>query len=223
MAKHGQKTTARAGDRPRVSVAGTGRVRRAADTAQATFVVEATRDTAAEARSVAATAAQAVLDALAGAGVAGGDVQTAGIDVSPNWEHQDSGPVRRGFTVSNRIAATVRDLDQVGTVLDAALVSGATGLDGVTFECAEMGPAETEARRLAVEDARARAATIAAAAGMTLGSLVGIAEGGAPIPFPRQEMRMAAMAGDSFALTPVLPGAVEVMVSVTAEWELVGG
>lgn len=212
-----------AADRPRVSVTGTGCVRRAADIAQATLVVDATRDSAAEARSVAATAAQGVLDALARVGIAVGDVRTAGIDVSPNWEHEDNRPVRRGFTVTNRIAATIRDLEQVGTVLDAALESGATGLDGVTFQLAETGPAETEARRLAVDDARARANTIAAAAGMTLGTLVGIAEGGAPVPLAHREMRMAAMAADSYAPTPVLPGSIEVTVSVTAEWELATG
>lgn len=210
-------------DGPTVVVTGTGRVRRAADIAQATFVVEGVRDTAAEARSVAASAAASVLAALGAVGIGGDDVRTAGIDVTPNWEHEGNRPVRKGFTVSNRIAATIRDLEQVGTALDAALESGATGLDGVTFELAEAGPAETEARRLAVEDARARASTIAAAAGMTLGSLVGIAEGGPPVPFPRREMRMAAMAADTFATTPVLPGSIEVAVSVTAEWELSAG
>jgi hypothetical protein len=220
---HGATTTAPRADRPTVTVSGTGRVRRAADIAQATFVVEGIRDTAAEARSVAARAAADVLAALAAVGIEGDDVRTAGIDVTPNWEHEGNQPVRRGFTVSNRVAATIRDLELVGTALDAALESGATGLDDVTFQLAEAGPAETEARRLAVEDARDRASTIAAAAGMTLGHLLGIAEGGAPVPFPRREMRMAALATDAFAPTPVLPGTIEVAVSVTAEWELVAG
>lgn len=223
MAKRGSTTSAPAVDRPRVSVTGTGRVRRAADIAQATFVVEGIRDTAAEARSVAASSAADVLAALAAVGIRAEDVRTAGIDVAPNWEHEGNRPVRKGFTVTNRIAATIRDLEQVGTALDAALESGATGLDGVTFQLAETGPAETEARRLAVEDARARASTIAAAAGMTLGPLVGIAEGDAAVPRPRREMRMAAMAADSYAPTPVLPGSIEVAVSVTADWELSAG
>jgi uncharacterized protein YggE len=222
MARRGSKQATRP-DRPTVSVTGTGRVQRPADTAQATFVVEGIRSTAAEARSVAAAAAQDMLAALAGAGLAGDEVRTAGIDVSPNWEHEDNRPVRRGFTVTNRIAATIRDLEQVGTVLDAALGSGATGLAGVSFQLAETGAAETEARCLAVADARARAETIATAAGLTLGRLVGIVEGGALLPMPRREMRMAALAADSFSPTPVLPGSIEVTVSVSAEWELAPG
>jgi uncharacterized protein len=235
MAKHGSK---RGGDRaghgdgrdarggalgPRVATTGSGRAERAADLAQATFVVEGIRDTAAEARSVAAEAATAVFGALEGAGLDAADVRTAGIDVTPNWDHEDGHPVRRGFTVTNRIGATIRDLERVGTVLDAALGAGATGLDGVSFGLAEPGPAATEARRLAVEDARGRAETIAAAAGMRLGALVSLVEGSPGMPMPRPEMRMAAMAADSFAPTPVLPGSIEVAVSVAGEWELVPG
>lgn len=211
-------------DRPRVSVTGTGRVERAADIAMATFTVEGIRNTAAEARSLAAKAAADVLEALAGAEVAPADVSTAGIDVSPNWEHDGARPTRKGFTVTNRIAVVVRDLERVGTVLDAALEAGATGLDGVSFQLADSSADTAEARRRAVADARARAETIAAAAGYTLGALVGIAEGGAPVPMPRREMRMAAMAMDGgFNPTPVVPGSIEVSVSVSAEWELVAG
>ncbi|HEX5826409.1 MAG TPA: SIMPL domain-containing protein [Candidatus Limnocylindrales bacterium] len=213
-----------AAGRPRVSVVGLGRVERAADVAHATFVAEGTRDTAAEARAVAAGAAAAVIEALAQAGVSRGDTRTAGIDVSPNWDHEDGRPVRRGFTVTNRITTAIRDLEQVGTVLDAALEAGATGLDGVTFQLADPNADSAEARRLAVADARARAETIASAAGCSLGRLVGIAEAGAPVPLPRGPMRMAAMAEMAGAPpTPVLPGSVEVTVSVTAEWELLEG
>ncbi len=208
------------GERPTVSVVGVGRVERAADVAQATFVVEATRQTAADARAVVATAAQAVLDALSSAGVAAPDLRTAGIDVSPNWEHETGRPVRRGFTVVNRIAVVVRDLELVGRVLDAGLAAGATGLDGVRFQLGDEGPASSEARRLAVADARARATTIAEAADHRLGALVGITEGGSVAPVPRREMRMMAMAAASEAPTPVVPGRIEVVVSVTAAWEL---
>jgi uncharacterized protein len=208
---------------PRVTTTGTGRTERPADIAQATFVVEGIRETAAEARSVAASAATGVLGALEGAGLTAGDIRTAGIDVSPNWDHEDGRPVRRGFTVTSRIGATIRDLERVGSVLDAGLGAGATGLEGVAFLLAEPGPAATEARRLAVEDARGRAETIAAAAGMRLGSLRALVEGSPATPLPRLEMRMAAMAADSSVPTPVLPGSIEVLVTVVGEWELVEG
>ncbi|HKF85381.1 MAG TPA: SIMPL domain-containing protein [Candidatus Limnocylindrales bacterium] len=200
-------------------MAGTGRVERAADIAHATFVVEASRETAAEARGVAAEAVSAVLAALAQAGVAADDLRTAGLDVQPTWDHDGNRPVRTGFTVANRIAVAVRDLERVGTVVDAALRSGANGLDGLRFELADPVADMTEARRLAVFDARQRATTIAEAAGRSLGPLVAIAEGGAPVPLARREARLMSMAADA-PPTPVIPGSVEISVTVTAEWEL---
>jgi uncharacterized protein len=218
MPKHDQR---RRGAPPaaHVTVTGTGRVERPADIAHATFVVEASRETAAGARGVAAEAASAVLSALAEAGVASADLRTAGLDVQPTWEHDGNRPIRTGFTVTNRVAAVIRDLERVGTVLDAGLGSGANGLDGVRFELADPGPDTTEARRLAVLDARRRATTIAEAADASLGPLVAIAEDGAPVPLPRREAGLMAMAADA-SPTPVIPGSVGVSVTVTAEWEL---
>jgi uncharacterized protein YggE len=204
----------------RVIVAGRGVATRPADLARAVFVVEAGRPTAAEARAAGAALAQAVLAAVREAGVPAADVQTAGLDLAPSWDHDGSRMVRTGFTVTNRIAVVVRDLELVGRVLDAALDAGATGLDGVTFGLADPAEAEAEARRSAVADARRRAATIAEAAGHRLAALASIAEGSAPTPFPGRALKLAALEAADGPPTPVLPGLVEVTVTVTAEWGL---
>lgn len=203
-----------------VTVPGRGVVQAAADIAGATFVVDATRPTAADARAVAASVATAVIDALVGAGVARADLRTSGLDVQAAWDHEAGRSVRRGFTVTHRIAATVRDLEAVGRVVDAGLGAGATGLDGVEFRLEDADGATREARARAVRDARDRAETIAAAAGRTLGPLRSIVEGDrAGGPGPLREMKLlAATAGD--VETPVMPGQVEVSVGIVAEWTL---
>jgi uncharacterized protein YggE len=206
--------------RPTVTVAGTGRASRPADVAEATFVVEALRPSAAEARAAAAAVANAVLDAVRGAGVGAADLRTAALDLSPAWEHDGTRMVRTGFTVTNRIAGTVRDLDVVGRVLDAGLGAGATGLDGVRFRLADEAGAADEARRAAVADAQRRAATIADALGSRLGPLVSVSEGAPAGPGPLREAKLA-FAAAADVPTPVLPGTVDVAVTVTAEWQLV--
>jgi uncharacterized protein len=207
-------------DRAGVSVTGTGTAWRAADSAAATFVAEAARESAAAARSASAAVAEAVIDALRAAGVAGADLHTAGLDVAPGWEHDGSRMVRNGFTVTNRIAVTIRDLERVGEVIDAGLAAGATGLDGVAFHLADEAGASEEARRAAVADARRRATTIAEALGGRLGPLRGIGEGMPAGPSPRRGSRMMAMAAEAAPPTPVVPGRIEVTVTVTAEWDL---
>jgi uncharacterized protein len=205
----------------RITVTGTGRASRPAEIARTTFVVEATRPTAAEARGVAAGVAAEVITAIRAAGVPSADLSTAGLDVQPGWEQDGDRMVRTGFTVTNRIGVTVRDLEVLGRVLDAGLDAGATGLEGVSFDLADPAAASEEARRAAVADAKWRAETIASASGARLRRLVAIAEGGADVPSPFPKARMMAMAADA-APTPVMPGAIDVTVGVTAEWELLG-
>jgi uncharacterized protein YggE len=79
--------------------------------------------------------------------------------------------------------------------------------------------ASEEARRWAAADARHWAEIIADAAGGRLRPLRGISEGSPAGPAPYPGARMMAMAADA-APTPVMPGQVEVSVTVTAEWEL---
>lgn len=206
-------------DGPRITAVGVGRVERDPDVARATFTVEATRETAAEARGVAAASADRVIAALQGAGITAGDLHTTAIDLTPAWEHTDGRPLRVGFTVTTRLGVAIRDLDSVGRVIDAALEAGATGLDGVGFGLADPAPAASEARRMAVLDARARATTIAEAAGGRLGRLVEVVEGepAGPVPYPGAGVMLRTAAE---APTPVLPGRVEVTVTVVASWSL---
>ncbi len=203
-----------------VTVAGVGRVERDPDIARATLTVEATRETAADARGVTAATTTAVIAALRAAGVAEGDLRTASIDLNPSWDHRDGRPVRTGFTVSSRLGVAIRDLETVGSVIDAALGAGATGLDGVSFGLADSSAAAEEARRLAVRDARARATTIAIAADAKLGPLMDVTEGVADGPAPHPQARMMAALASADVATPALPGRVEVSVGVVATWEL---
>ena len=207
----------RGGRRATVTVAGTGRLASRPDLARATFSVEATRPTAADARASAAATAEAVIAALRVVGLGADDVHTVSLDISPAWEHEGGRSVRSGFTATSRLGVAIRDLDGVGRVVDAGLGAGATGLDGVGFELADPGSAAAGARRLAVVDARARASVIAEAAGCRLGRLVAITEGGSVAPgWPPVARALLA----TEATTPVLPGLIETVVEVVVEWEL---
>ena len=60
---------------------------------------------------------QAIVDSLTGAGIDEDDLQTLRFNVSPRYEWNDF--ARRsemvGFTVTNTVRATIRDLDTIAT------------------------------------------------------------------------------------------------------------
>ena len=124
-------------------------------------------------------------------------------------------PKIQNYTASNMVTVTVRKLDTTGAVLDAAVKDGANTLNGLSFALADQRPAQDKARWAAVSDAKAKASLLAEAAGVKLGRIVSISEGGAPQgPVP-----MFRMAADSAAV-PVSGGTLDISASVTMVWTL---
>jgi uncharacterized protein YggE len=76
-------------------------------------------------------------------------------------------------------------------VLSAATSAGANQLYGIRFEIEDPAPLQAEARKKAVEDARARAERLAQLASVKLGPPVSIVEldGGSSAPMPVMAMQ----------------------------------
>ena len=204
----------------RLSVTGEGRVERVPDMATLSLGVTHEADSAVEAMAEVSDDMAAVLDRLRAAGLAERDLQTADLSVSPVWSGYDSGERRRitGFRASNMLTVRMRGLDALGKTLDAALGDGANDFQGLSFGLQEPGPAEDAARRAAVADAIRKAALYAEAAGLSLGPVVSISEGGAQMP-PQFRMEAAKAASGG---VPVAPGEISVSASVTMVFAIGG-
>lgn len=204
-----------------VTVPGQGSVRVEPDVADLRLGVVSIRPTAAAARSAAAATMQAIIDALLAAGVERRDLQTTlvGLDAVRDYS-SPSGPTVTGYQMTNAVEATIRVVATVGAVIDAALAAGATSMDGLTFRVADPTEALAEARRLAVADARTRATTLAAEAGVTLGRVVGIVEGGAMVPEPPRPMAELRMKAAADVATPVEAGTSELSIAVTVTFAI---
>ena len=88
----------------------------------------------------------------------------------------------------------MNDLAALGTTLDSLVRSGANQISGIGFRIKDAAPLAEQARRTAVADAAAKAATIAAAAGVRLGPIQTISESGGAVPVPMMRMAAAEMA-----------------------------
>jgi uncharacterized protein len=178
-----------------ISVTGTGTIEAAPDMATLMIGVTTQGATAAEALAANTTATDAVIARLTASGIEARDMQTSNLSINPNWTGYDSStPTISGYVASNMLTVRVRKLDTTGAVLDAAVADGANTLNGLTFGLADPEPAYNEARKEAVADARAKAELLATAAGVTLGEVVSIADGGAmtdPAPMYREAVASA--------------------------------
>ena len=109
----------------------------------------------------------------------------------------------------------LEDIAKVGATLDALVAAGANQMNGLKFAIKKPAPLLALARADAVGDAKLRAQQYAAAAGLTLGPIQSLSEGGAEPPRPMYSMM--AMAAPA---TPIAAGEESVNASVTIIWEI---
>lgn len=198
-----------------ITVTGQGAIDAAPDIASITIGVTTEAKTAADALGKNSTATTAVLNRLSAFGIDRRDLQTRNLSLSPRWASRsttaDGPPEISGFVATNTITVNVRNLPNLGEVLDAVVRDGANIFHGLSFGLQEPRPTIDEARKLAVADAIARATLYAQAAGVVLGDVLSIGEDRAAAQ-PIGGMEVARMAS---AIVPVAEGELTIMANVT--------
>lgn len=150
-------------------------------------------------------------------GVADADIRTLDAGVNQRWDNTGTAV---GFQAQQRLAVTVRRLESVGEILEAAAsaVGNALLVDQVRLDVSDRSDGLRRARDAAFAEARDKAEQYAVLSGAQLGAVLGVAEAGA-IPVQRREMKLMAASMDAGGM-PVEGGDLDLGASVTVTWEL---
>ena len=195
-----------------VSVYGAGDVSVAPDVADIVVGVSLQRPTVAGAQSAAATAMAAVVAAVKKDGVDDKDIVTINLSLSPVYDYSNgSAPKLVGQQFTNTVKVTVRNLKSVAAVLDDATTVG-----GISFRLNDPKMAQSQARALAMADARAKADALTSAAGVSIKGVASITETTvqtAPVP-----MSYAALDAAAKVSTPIQTGTTDIVVQVSVAY-----
>jgi uncharacterized protein YggE len=204
-----------------ISVNGSGVVEVTPDIARITVGVYTENEDAQEAVASNNEQSDAMIAGLTDAGIAESDIRTTNYSI---WPRNDFGPngeiVGTTYVVDNSVQITVRDLDQIGDVLDAAVKSGANSIGGIQFDLSDREGAQQQAMVVAVDNARERAEVLAQAAGVEVGAVMTIQSylgGGTPVPF---EKSLAVADAAGMGSVPVAPGEMQIQVDVSVVYEI---
>lgn len=215
-------------------VTGEGSVTMEPDLAVLSLGVEVIALPLADANATAATAMDAIMEALAANGVEEKDIQTHDFDIRPRyeWVEEVDASGRRsgneelvGYRVRNNVTAKVRDLDTIGAVIDAAIVGGgdATRFDDLRFTVEDTSAVMEDLREAAVMDAMDKAQRMADTAGVALGSLAYIADapaaGGSP-GYLESSLAFRAAPAAAAPVTSISGGELEVTLFVNAAFAI---
>lgn len=199
-----------------ISTQGTGTVNGSPDTVSIVLGVETRAADASTALTDNAERAAALIETIKARGVREQDIVTTNLSVQP--EYQPGGRIG-GYTVTNQVTATLRDVARSGDLIDAA--AGAAGdairVQHLTFSIADDSALRAQARDRAVAQAERQAQQIADAAGAELGAVQSIVETPeiTAMPFPQ-----ARSLADSATSTPIEAGSQELSVSVSVTYRI---
>ena len=210
-----------------IAIEGRGEVRAAPDMATINSGVTTQGATAREALDANTAAMTELIAALKAAGIEARDIQTSGFSVNPNYVYSDARddlgysqpPKINGYQVSNTVTVVVRDLEDLGAILDKSVTVGANTVNGVSFSVADPSELLDEARKAAFADARHKADLYAGVAGATLGELQSISEQqrfDSPQPYPMYARAEMSAAAD----VPVEAGEMSFAITVNVSWDL---
>lgn len=207
--------------RPQIVTSAIGEAQLVPDRAAVYVGVQSRAGTAAAAARDNAQRQRGVIDAISAAGVPREQISTESYSVMPDTRYDQSTQKTTvtGYVVSNVVRVELRRVDQVASVLDAALAKGANQINSLDFFSSNADSARHEALVQAIGKARADAEVMARAAGGSLGSLIELttsAEG--PRPVFRMAMSNGVVGG---APTPIEPGQQRIQASVSARWRFV--
>jgi uncharacterized protein YggE len=152
------------------------------DEATMTVGTQAKAATATEAVALNKVKTERLLATIRGAGIRERDIQTQGIQLSPDyrWENQPGSNGRQvliGYVAGNSVQIKTRDIGKLTTLLDALTKAGADTVYGPNFGISDPAPLRREARIRAMARGQAEATEYARNNGFSSVRLLSVEEG----------------------------------------------
>src|SRR3954469_22058328 len=120
---------------PRIVTSGEGETRVTPDRATVLAGVQTRALTAAAAAADNARRQRAIIDTIKALGIPAAQIGTQNYSVPPEMRYDTNGGNAKitGYVVTNTVRVQLKDVQQVGIVIDASLAKGANEIDGVQF------------------------------------------------------------------------------------------
>lgn len=200
----------------RITVVGDSQTKVAPDTAVVTFSVVTQNIQALTAQQENARKSEAVKTAVEAITTnANPEIKTSDYSLSPEQDYY-SGKMPKiiGYEIKNTVTVSIKDLSQVGAVIDAATKAGANSVEGIAFVLREDSPAQGDALALAAKQAMTKAQAIAQSLNGKIVRVVETTEGGVPNQQPNSlndyKILSNSMSMNTSYTTPVQAGSLNV-------------
>lgn len=204
-----------------LSVAATAKAVSIPDTAIVTVGVVSEGMTAQEVKDQSSNKMNQVIAFVKQAGIDDQDIKTSQFYISPTYNYNNQQRTVVGYQANQTITIKVKNIDQssqqLEKIVDGAVVHGANQIQGIDFSFADNESLMQNARKQAIDKAKANALQIAKDAGLKLGRIVNVitSSSGHPEPMFATNMSMAKSVSPQIEL-----GSQEVFATITVVFEI---
>jgi len=222
-----------------ITVDGSGKVYASPDLATMDFSVVSEAKTVNEAMNDNSNKMNAVIEAAKKLGIAADDLQTSGFNINPHYDYVDvaaetgsaaevyypSGQrVLSGYDITQTLTVKVRqdNMSKIGQIIQEATIAGANEVGDLRFTIDNPDDLRAEARKQAIDDAKAKAQVLADQLEVKLGKITGYNEGGYSPTYTMAYDRAAAGVTEKSAPAPTIQtgqNKIESNVNITYEIE----
>src|SRR5690554_557641 len=147
---------------PQISVSGEGKVKVIPDEAIISIAVETKGEESSKVKKDNDTSVDKVLKFLKSTKINPKDIKTERVALHPQYDYNEK---KNYYMASQTISIHLKDLSQYESIIGGLIEAGVNRINGVTFQSSELEKLKSDARKLAVADAKKKADDFALALG----------------------------------------------------------
>ncbi len=166
-----------------------------------------------------------VIELLKGLGVEETSIQTSDYYMYPIYNYSGNTQRITGYEASTSLTVSKLPIDSLDTILAQSVQTGINNIQSITYMSSKYDEGYSNALKLAMESARAKAEALAEAGGCSLGSVVGVRENSnysearyTDNALSSKMRSMESLAAGAEDGSSIMPGEVAVEVNITVEY-----
>ena len=204
---------------PMINVSGEGKVKVAPDQALISIAIETKGIKAVEVKRENDTKMDAILKFIKKSNIAQEDIQTQRISLNPNYDYEKK---KYSYVATQSVQILLKDLSKYDTLMEGLVNEGINRIDNVEFKSSQLLQLQSDARKLAMKDAKGKAEDYVSVLNQKVGKVLLISDNSQVfMPQPRMYAMKSSMAMDESAPRETLAiGEIEITANVTVSFGL---
>lgn len=205
---------------PQISVTGEGKVKIAPDQVLILATVETKGTNAKDVKKQNDVQMEAVLKFIKSMNLAPADYKTKRVSLNPQYDYERK---KSSYNATQTVEILLRDLSKYDELMEGLVDKGTNRIDNVIFQSSKLAQYQSEARKLAMKEAKMKAEDYVSVLGQKVGTAITISDNSQTY-YPQPVYAMRAMKAEAMAdaapRETMAAGEIEITANVSVSFKL---